>query len=171
METFTGFYLPILIMVICVIIGVILIFSDWPNQSTIASHISLSDLLADASNVQKGQYFENRCARILSAKGFSVSVVGGSGDQGIDILARDPNSRKVVAQCKYKSSGSVGVAVLRDLHYAVITENAYQGIIFSSTKFTSGAEQFAEGKPLILIDGYNLLELEKEVGIYEGKNL
>ncbi|MFC7735490.1 restriction endonuclease [Roseomonas sp. GCM10028921] len=43
--------------------------------------------------------FEQHCADALAARGWSVTVGRGSGDQGVDVLARKAG-RKVVLQCK-----------------------------------------------------------------------
>ncbi|MBP0444814.1 restriction endonuclease [Roseomonas sp. SSH11] len=43
--------------------------------------------------------FEQHCADALAARGWNVSVGRGSGDQGVDVLARK-GGRKVVLQCK-----------------------------------------------------------------------
>ncbi|WP_424135436.1 restriction endonuclease [Roseomonas chloroacetimidivorans] len=43
--------------------------------------------------------FEQHCADALAARGWSVSVGRGSGDQGVDVLARK-GGRTVVLQCK-----------------------------------------------------------------------
>ena len=43
--------------------------------------------------------FEQHCADTLAARGWTVSVGRGSGDQGVDVLARK-GGRKVVLQCK-----------------------------------------------------------------------
>ena len=48
-----------------------------------------------------GLQFEHRCAELLRYRGFhKVTVTKGSGDQGVDILAKK-NGIKYGIQCKY----------------------------------------------------------------------
>ncbi len=55
-----------------------------------------------------GDQFEHFTARLMRASGFrGVQVVGGSGDMGADVVARTPDGRRVVVQCK-RFAGNLG---------------------------------------------------------------
>ncbi|MET8040896.1 restriction endonuclease [Micromonospora sp. NPDC005215] len=83
------------------------------------------DRLIAVTDGMSGPEFEQWFARILVASGFwNVRVCGGSGDRGADVLARAPDGRHVVVQCKRQSiSNRVGSAAIqrfagtcRDIH-------------------------------------------------------
>jgi hypothetical protein len=57
-----------------------------------------ADLPAEAPALTPRQ-FEQHCGDVLAARGWSVKVGRGSGDQGVDVLARK-GGRSVVLQCK-----------------------------------------------------------------------
>ncbi|MFI6269705.1 restriction endonuclease [Micromonospora zamorensis] len=73
------------------------------------------DRLIEATETMSGPEFEQWFARILVASGFrNVTVCGGSGDRGADVLAVAPDGRRVVAQCKRQSpSNRVGSAAIQ----------------------------------------------------------
>ncbi|MEV6347632.1 restriction endonuclease [Actinoplanes sp. NPDC051851] len=55
-----------------------------------------------------GTQFEHFTARLMRASGFrGVRVIGGSGDMGADVVARTPDGRRVVVQCK-RFAGNLG---------------------------------------------------------------
>ena len=133
--------------------------AETPARRPSASH---SGVPAVQSTVEKGVSFERRCIRLLEAMDFSVSHTGESGDGGVDIRAVDLTPIKgggVIVQCK-DWKAYVGEPVLRDLYGLVISEGAGKGILIASSRFTSAAIEFANGKPIELIYGNNLHGLE-----------
>lgn len=68
--------------------------------------------MADAMT---GPQFEKYMADLLKFRGLQdVRVVGGAGDGGIDILARDSTGAQIACQCK-RQVANVSVAVVRQL--------------------------------------------------------
>jgi restriction system protein len=72
---------------------------------------------------------------------------------------------KVVIQAKrYKHT--VGVSAVRDLFGTMHNEGASKGILVTTSGFGKAAYEFAQGKPLELLTGSNLLYLlELHAGI------
>ena len=70
-------------------------------------------------------------------------------------------SAKVIIQAKrYKNT--VGVSAVRDLFGTMHNEGASKGILVTTSGYGRAAYEFANGKPLELITGSNLLYLLEE---------
>ncbi len=59
---------------------------------------------------------------------------------------------------------TVDVSAVRDLYGTVHNEGASRGILVTTSSFGPDAYHFAEGKPLTLINGSQLLAYLKEAG-------
>ena len=53
---------------------------------------------------------------------------------------------------------------MRDLYGVIMHEGANRGILVTTSSYGPDAYKFAEGKPITLIDGSQLLELLKKQG-------
>jgi restriction system protein len=89
-------------------------------------------------------------------------------DGGVDCVACDPRpifGGKVVIQAKrYKHT--VGVSAVRDLYGTMQNEGATKGILVTTSGYGKASFEFADGKPLELLSGSNLLFLlEENTGI------
>lgn len=99
--------------------------------------------------------------------GFETETTKASGDGGIDLIAynRQPLlSGKYIIQCK-RYTGSVGEPIIRDLYGVVMSEWANKGILMTTGTFTKSAKNFADGKPIELIDGVAMQNLFSQYGI------
>lgn len=97
----------------------------------------------------------------FSATGGEVKVTRASRDGGVDAIAFDPDpirGGKIVIQAK-RYSNTVGVSAVRDLYGTVMNEGATKGILVSTANYGPDAYEFANGKPLTLLNGANLLHL------------
>lgn len=75
---------------------------------------------------------------------------------------------KVVIQAKrYKNT--VGVSAVRDLFGTVQNEGASKGILVTTSGYGQASFDFADGKPLELLSGSNLLYLLQEHAGIEAK--
>jgi restriction system protein len=102
----------------------------------------------------------------FAASGGEVKVTRASRDGGVDAVAFDPDpirGGKIVIQAK-RYTGTVGVSFIRDLYGTVVNEGANKGIIVTTSHYGPDAYEFAKGKPLVLIDGNNLLHLLEKHG-------
>lgn len=108
--------------------------------------------------------FEALIANLFGKMGLETRVTQASRDGGVDCVAFDPRpifGGKVVIQAKrYKHT--VGVSAVRDLFGTVQNEGASKGILVTTSGYGKAAFEFADGKPLELLSGSNLLHLLAE---------
>lgn len=102
----------------------------------------------------------------FSSSGGEVKVTQASRDGGVDAVAFDPDpirGGKIVIQAK-RYTATVGVAAVRDLYGTVMNEGATKGILITTSDYGPDAYEFANGKPLTLMNGANLLHLLEKHG-------
>jgi len=112
--------------------------------------------------------FENLITNLFEKMGLETKLTQASRDGGVDCVAYDPRpifGGKVVIQAKrYKNT--VGVSAVRDLFGTMQNEGASKGILVTTSGYGKAAFEFAEGKPMELLSGSNLLYLlEEHAGI------
>lgn len=107
--------------------------------------------------------FESLITNLFEKMGLETRLTQASRDGGVDCVAYDTRpifGGKVVIQAKrYKNT--VGVSAVRDLFGTVQNEGASKGILVTTSGYGKAAFDFAEGKPLELLSGTNLLYLLK----------
>ena len=104
--------------------------------------------------------------REFQSRGGEVKVTQASRDGGVDAVAFDPDpitGGKIVIQAK-RYTRTVGVSAVRDLYGTVMNEGASKGILVTTADYGPDAYQFANGKPLTLMNGSNLLYLMQRHG-------
>ncbi|APT35094.1 hypothetical protein MCBMB27_05803 (plasmid) [Methylobacterium phyllosphaerae] len=115
--------------------------------------------------------FESLITNLFERMGLEARLTQASRDGGVDCVAFDQRpifGGKVVIQAKrYKHT--VGVSAVRDLYGTVMNEGASKGILVSTSGYGKAAFEFANGKPLELISGANLLSLLSEHAGIEAK--
>lgn len=102
----------------------------------------------------------------FSTVGGEVKVTRASRDGGVDAVIFDPDpirGGKIVIQAK-RYTNTVGVSAVRDLYGTVLNEGANKGILVTTSDFGPDAYGFAKGKPLVLLNGGNLLHLLERHG-------
>lgn len=103
--------------------------------------------------------FEWMVAEAYRRQGYAVEEsLGGGPDGGIDLTLRKAG-RTILVQCKRWKTGSVGAPVIREMFGILTDHEADEVIVVASGTFTREAMQFAQGKPIQLVDGPALLEL------------
>jgi hypothetical protein len=83
-------------------------------------------------------------------------------DGGVDLTLRK-DGRISFVQCKQWKVSSVGAPIIREMFGLLTAEKADEAIIVTSGNFTRDAESFADGKPIRLVDGPQLLTLVQSV--------
>jgi restriction system protein len=115
--------------------------------------------------------FESLITNLFSKMGLDSRQTQASRDGGVDCVAWDPRpifGGKVIIQAKrYKNT--VGVSAVRDLFGTLQNEGASKGILVTTSGYGKAAFEFAQNKPLELLDGGNLLYLLSEHAGIEAK--
>lgn len=109
--------------------------------------------------------FEFLVAEAYRRQGYQVEYSLGRGaDGGVDLILRR-DGRMSLVQCKQWKVFSVGAPVIREMFGLLTAEKADEAFIVTSGNFTRDAQSFAEGKPIRLVDGPQLLALVQSVQI------
>lgn len=102
----------------------------------------------------------------FSINGGEVKITQASRDGGVDAVAFDPDpirGGKIVIQAK-RYTNTVDVSAVRDLWGTVDHEGAMKGILVTTSDYGPDAYNFIKGKPLVLLNGANLLHLLEKHG-------
>ena len=105
--------------------------------------------------------------------GGEVKITQASRDGGVDAVAFDPDpirGGKIVIQAK-RYTNTVGVSAVRDLFGTTMNEGATKGILVTTADYGPDAYEFAQGKPLTLLNGANLLHLLGKHGYHASINI
>lgn len=133
---------------------------------------SVVDEIDDSVNLAAIDWkdFENLIREIFekefNVNGGEVKITQASRDGGVDAVAFDPDpirGGKIVIQAK-RYTNTVGVSAVRDLYGTVMNEGATKGILVTTSNYGSDAYSFANGKPLTLLNGGELLYLMEKHG-------
>lgn len=102
----------------------------------------------------------------FAESGGEVKVTRASRDGGVDAVIFDPDpikGGKIVVQAK-RYTNTVGVSAVRDLYGTLLNEGANKGILVSTSDYGPDAYKFAKGKPIVLLNGSELLYLLEKHG-------
>jgi len=102
--------------------------------------------------------FENLISQLFQSMGYRVLQVGGTGDEGVDLVCKDSNNNEIIVQCK-RYKGKVGAPTIRDFYGALNHRQALKGYIVTTGEFTEPAMRWATNKPIVLIGRTRLAEL------------
>ncbi|WP_371618272.1 restriction endonuclease [Streptomyces sp. NBC_00454] len=111
--------------------------------------------------------FENLVAELFRAMGMEAVTTQRSGDGGVDVEALDPapiRGGRIVVQVK-RYRNTVPPTAVRDLYGTVQDRGANKGVLVTTATFGPGSYTFANGKPLELVPGAELVELLHRHGL------
>ena len=111
--------------------------------------------------------FESFVQNLFTKMGYETDQYRASNDGGIDCMAykRDPVApMKIAVQAKLYTK-TVSPTHVRDLYGTMQHEGATLGIMITTSGYGPGSEEFANGKPLHLIDGPGLISICQEHAI------
>ncbi|MEU1515483.1 restriction endonuclease [Streptomyces sp. NPDC005811] len=111
--------------------------------------------------------FENLVAELFRAMGMQAVTTQRSNDGGVDVDALDPTpirGGKIVVQVK-RYRGTVPPTAVRDLYGTVQDAGANKGVLVTTSGFGPGSHAFANGKPLELVSGAELVDLLHRHGL------
>jgi restriction system protein len=132
----------------------------------------IANSINDSTNLaaMDWQDFEHLIREIFekefSVNGGEVKITQASRDGGVDAIAFDPDpirGGKIVIQAK-RYTNTVTVSAVRDLFGTVHNEGATKGILVTTSDYGPDAYSFIKGKPLVLLNGANLLHLLEKHG-------
>ncbi|WP_115510046.1 restriction endonuclease [Xanthomonas arboricola] len=107
--------------------------------------------------------FERLVGEAFRRQGYSVEETGlGGADGGIDLILRK-DGRRTLVQCKQWKRQQVGVSIVREMYGLLAHHQAHAVKIVCIGSYTKDAERFADGKPIELIGGEQLLEMIQAV--------
>ncbi|MGX8906598.1 restriction endonuclease [Streptomyces netropsis] len=111
--------------------------------------------------------FEGLVAELFRARGMRAVMTQRSNDGGVDVEALDPDpisgGRIIVQVKRYRKT--VPPTAVRDLYGTVQGAGANKGVLVTTSKFGPGSYAFANGKPLTLVSGEELVELLRQHGL------
>lgn len=102
--------------------------------------------------------FEKYVAGLFRRKGYIVKRRGGTGDLGVDLELIAPGNRRAIVQCK-RYQNTVGAELVRELYGTLIHEKALHAFLVTTAEISPAAREWAQGKPMTLIDGTTLMEI------------
>ncbi|MBG0852898.1 restriction endonuclease [Streptomyces spinoverrucosus] len=111
--------------------------------------------------------FESLVADLFRAMGMRAVTTRRSNDGGVDVDALDPTpirGGKIVVQVK-RYRNTVPPTAVRDLYGTVQDVGANKGVLVTTSGFGPGAHTFANGKPLELVSGRELVDLLHRHGL------
>lgn len=126
---------------------------------------AMVDAQTDLESLRKlgWKEFEWMVGEAYRRQGYAVDESLNAGpDGGVDIVLHRGGETTLV-QCKQWRTQSVGAPVVRELFGVMTAERAQHAVVITTGAFTRDAAAFAEGKPIELVDGTQLLELVKSV--------
>ncbi|WP_202425177.1 restriction endonuclease [Streptomyces sp. HUCO-GS316] len=111
--------------------------------------------------------FEDLVADLFRAMGMQAVTTQRSNDGGVDVNAHDPTpirGGKIVVQVK-RYRNTVPPTAVRDLYGTVQDAGANKGVLVTTSGFGPGSHTFANGKPMELISGTELVDLLHRHGL------
>lgn len=106
--------------------------------------------------------FERYVAKLYRLKGYQVDHRGRSGDHGVDLELTGEGYKRAIVQCK-RYRGTVGEDVVRDLYGTLLHERVSRAFLVTTGDISSAAYNWAEGKPITLIDGMTLVSVAQSL--------
>lgn len=126
-----------------------------------AARQRLLDAQVGSTDGMTGQEFERLVARLLQRDGYTgVTIPGGAGDLGADVIATSPSGSRVVVQCKrYAQQRSVSSPDLQKFLGTCFHEHdADEAWFVTTTRFSRAARDLGTRRGVRLVDRALLAE-------------
>lgn len=155
-QTLADFKEYLLMVILCVsVFTLILIYSKFKNH---AGKKKSSLASVDYMKLDPFQ-FEQFCANVLNANGYSVFPTKKAGDGGKDLVGINDKSERVFGEVKqYKASNKISRPLLQKLRGAMADNGVQNGIFITTSDFTKDALEYAKRNKIKCI---NRSELER----------
>lgn len=144
------------------IVGLVSAVISWTKQRNRRSLLDAQQGLESIAALG-WRHFEQLVGEAFRRQGYTVEETGlGGADGGIDLVLRK-NGRRVLVQCKQWRRRQIPVNVVREMAGLLAHHGADEVKIVCSGSYTRDAADFAQGKPIELIGGEELLRMIREV--------
>lgn len=112
--------------------------------------------------------FEEFIGWVFEQQGYTTEVTKRSGDNGIDVLLTKDGKEYVVQVKRYKDGNNIPEASIRDFYGVIAAGKKEKGFFVTTSDFTQPARLWAEGKPIKLINGSQLVQAVQSFADREG---
>lgn len=154
MPGFLRDFLPIVEAAAALTLGMLMfLFYRLSRHRERLNHPTVADLYALSPSD-----FERYVAGLFRKKGYKVRVRGRSGDHGVDLEILRPDGRRAIVQCK-RYRNTIGPDIVRELLGTMIHEQVHHAFLVTTADISPAAREWAQTKPMTLIDGPTLVEL------------
>lgn len=126
------------------------------NASNESSEEKNNILKIESIDQMNGAEFEDFCAKLYQAKGYIVEQTPLSGDHGADLIAKAPDNKVYVIQCK-RYSNTVSNTAIQEIYAAKSYYNADYSCVVTNSYFTQGARKLAKATNTLLVDRDSLI--------------
>lgn len=109
--------------------------------------------------------FEEIVAQLIARQGYRTKIVGGAGDQGVDIKVYNPQGQFVgVVQCKrYRPNKALAPAFVREMDSVKRMHGVSIAYLATTAYFTEETKRLAQKLDVRLIDGRDLRHIARKV--------
>ncbi|ATC65171.1 hypothetical protein CMV30_15085 [Nibricoccus aquaticus] len=129
------------------------------NPVSLVPQPPITRLTREALDRLEWRRFEELTQGYFEKTGWSARRSAVGADGGIDIFLEKngPEKRVACVQCKQRSNEIIGVKYIREFYGVMVSEGLTEGYFVTTNTFSDEAVRFAQGKPLHLISGEELL--------------
>jgi restriction system protein len=122
---------------------------------------ALNDEIRRLIEMPRGE-FETLVADLYRALGHQAACTHARDPNAAHVIVQALNGQKWIVQCR-QWRGAVGETVVREFLVLMEQEQAVQGAIITTAKFTPRARDWAKGKALHLYDGDEFSQAIKRI--------
>jgi restriction system protein len=123
------------------------------NRPTTPTALELSERFEEV-RFMSGAQFEVFVADLFEAMGHQTMVLGGAGDQGVDVLV-NPRGKRIAVQCKNYSK-PVGNKAVQEVYAGARHHRCVEAWVVAPAGYTSGAIALARSTDVSLCDSDSL---------------
>jgi restriction system protein len=149
---------------VAVLVGWRRVIRRWTRQVDRQSWPALD--LAALRGLSPAEFEDYVGQRLFARQGYKVLNTPDVKDGGVDILVTDVHGRRAVVQCK-RYRGTVGEATVRDLYGTMMHWQATMAFLVTTGAVSESARRWVAGKPILLIDGNQLVALAQSEATFE----
>ena len=131
-------------------------WSDDLKNTIVSFHPKHSDDISPSA-------FEKYVGRIYILQGYKVEHIGGTGDQGVDLIAIDDQIRIAVQIKRYDLENRVGVTAVQEVFTGKAIHNCQEAAIVTTSAYTKAALEMAEQLQIRCIDGKAFKEIVQKL--------